>query len=218
MTPLTVMTMKDFESALSGCGVDRFTFYRGVMVAWDEDTDQRVLQFIDLHERRVMPWLAFIRERKGMLDMIWHDYIPTGFESGKSPDVIGDCWTINNSFVKSEIGTPLLSQFDQGFADHRRASTPKEIPSSVASIATKYGYRLEDATRNKANTAPATWKQISYIKSLSLKRPERFRELAELIAATWSMPFDDEDLEFVFEGPSWSKADAAFIIKCLLDN
>jgi len=74
-----------------------FSLYRGVLVQWDEDRDDRVLDFLDALPAAVLDSLVIIQEARGMLAMRWANRIPTGYTEGSLVDVTGDLWTIGNS-------------------------------------------------------------------------------------------------------------------------
>lgn len=216
-----VLTMSDIQNAFGKyTDVSRFSIHNGVMVIWDEDTDKRILSFIDMHERYIHPWLLVARERKGCLDFIWSTYIPPAFASGLSPYVVGDSWTVDVSITADEIGQPVPnSDSTKNYAEHRIANEPSGIPESVKALAAKYSYNLEAIKSSKMNLEPATWKQLKFIHTLANTRRSAFCELAELVTTTWNgEAFTQQSAELEWsewEHAGWSKADAAFIIQSL---
>lgn len=78
----------------SECG---YSVYKGVLVQWDEDQDDRVLDFIDSLNASVLRNLAVVQEHEGVIAFRWVDHIPQGFNEGESVEVEGDSWTIVES-------------------------------------------------------------------------------------------------------------------------
>lgn len=79
------------------CG---FSIYKGILIQWDEDTDIRILDFIDDMEEWLRIELLIIQEHEAGLYLRWKDdnYIPPEYEEGKSIDVRdGDVWSIMES-------------------------------------------------------------------------------------------------------------------------
>lgn len=74
-----------------------FTIYRGVLVQWDEDKDDRVLIFINQLPARVRCQLAIVQEHEGSLGLVWHTIVPSGYEIGEEFEVEGDYWVIQKS-------------------------------------------------------------------------------------------------------------------------
>ena len=87
---LSVFRLEDFGVSPA---YDRFSIHKGVLVIWDEDTDTRVLEFVDNMAKKRLP-LAAVQEREGMLSLLWSGPIPAGFEEGKSVEMTGDLWDI----------------------------------------------------------------------------------------------------------------------------
>jgi len=84
-----------------GAGVRGFTYgftiYRGVLVQWDEDKDERVLTFINELAARVRRQLAIVQEHEGSLGLVWHTSVPSGYEMGEEFEVEGDIWVVQTS-------------------------------------------------------------------------------------------------------------------------
>jgi hypothetical protein len=76
------------------CG---FAIYRGVLVQWDEDHDDRVLQFLDEFPAGLVDRLVVVQEHEAKLLLVWHKAIPNGYESGTEIDVDGDLWHVESS-------------------------------------------------------------------------------------------------------------------------
>ena len=79
-----------------------FTMYRGVLVQWDEDKDERVLTFINQLPARVRCRLAIVQEHEGSLGLVWHTSVPSGYEVGEEFEVEGDFWVIQKSHLKAK--------------------------------------------------------------------------------------------------------------------
>lgn len=86
------------------CG---FSIYRGALVQWDEDHDERVLEFLDHLPAFVLDGLLVVQEHEGSISFLWRDKIPKGYEEGECVDVPdGDVWCI----VESRIVKPTTRQ------------------------------------------------------------------------------------------------------------
>jgi hypothetical protein len=75
-----------------------FSIYKNVLVHWDEDHDDRVLQWLNELPEQVIEKLVYVRECEGCVNFIWSDLLPEppyqdGFE------IEGDFWTVNNAIV-----------------------------------------------------------------------------------------------------------------------
>lgn len=57
------------------------TLYRGVWVAWDEDYDTRVMNFIDSLPEWERARLILVHEREGVIDTVWTANCPTAQKS-----------------------------------------------------------------------------------------------------------------------------------------
>lgn len=84
-----------------------FSIYRGVLVCWDYDYDERVLGWIDGLPIRVARSLLAAGEHKGTLSLLWKEEPPDEYADGEyatGPD--GDSWVIGQSLVIG--GPPVL--------------------------------------------------------------------------------------------------------------
>ena len=95
-----------------GAGVRGFTYgltiYRGVLVQWDEDKDERVLTFINELADRVRRQLAIVQEHEGCLGLVWHTSEPSGYEMGEEFEVEGDFWVIQTSNTAKRLRSNRL--------------------------------------------------------------------------------------------------------------
>jgi hypothetical protein len=84
------------------CG---FTIHRGVLVQWDEDRDQRVLDFIDAMPISLVDHLQVVQEHEGSIDFIWEGVVPKGYREGDFVDSASDAdvWVVNSSFALPSI-------------------------------------------------------------------------------------------------------------------
>lgn len=80
-----------------------FTIYRGVLVQWDEDRDERVLTFINQLPAGVRCRLAIVQEHEGSLGLVWHTRAPSDYEVGKEFEVEGDFWVVQKSTNKAKV-------------------------------------------------------------------------------------------------------------------
>ena len=80
----------------SECG---FSLYRGVLVQWDEDHDERVLSMIDEMPVGVVARLLVVQEHKGGVAFLWEEEVPAGYEEGKTVYGEGDPWYIASSIA-----------------------------------------------------------------------------------------------------------------------
>jgi hypothetical protein len=77
-----------------------FSVYKGVIIVWDRDRDERILDFIDALPEDVREELAIASESKGALALVWKNYII--LKQGKSVEVKGDSWIIWQSKLLGE--------------------------------------------------------------------------------------------------------------------
>ena len=80
-----------------------FTIYRGVLVQWDEDRDERILTFINQLPARVRCRLAIVQEHEGSLGLVWHTRAPSDYEVGKEFEVEGDFWVVEKTTSKAKL-------------------------------------------------------------------------------------------------------------------
>ena len=84
----------------SDCG---FSIYRGVLVQWDEDHDERVLGVIDDMPDSVVDTLLVVQEHEGCIAFVWGGQVPEAFQVDvegnglTAPD--GDWWAITSSIA-----------------------------------------------------------------------------------------------------------------------
>lgn len=86
-------THKDQES----CG---YSVYKDVLVQWDEDDDDRILDVIDCMEPSVRKNLLICQEHEGSVAFVWKNEVPEGYteeDDIDTPD--GDVWCICSSKV-----------------------------------------------------------------------------------------------------------------------
>jgi len=77
-----------------------FSIYRGVVVQWDDDHDERILAVIDQMPGRILDKLLVIQEHKGVIACVWRNSIPKGYEDNNSIVAEdGDYWTTVNTSV-----------------------------------------------------------------------------------------------------------------------
>jgi hypothetical protein len=73
------------------------SIYRGVLVQWDEDFDNRVLRFIDGLDEYYKMRLVAVNENEGCLRLLWSEKVPFGYAEGDGVTVDGDYWSIQQS-------------------------------------------------------------------------------------------------------------------------
>ena len=76
-----------------------FSVYRGVIVVWDEDMDQRVLAVVDSLSDKDRMNLYAIREHEGSVSMWWRVKVPRKYRADLRPAGISvpndnDWWSI----------------------------------------------------------------------------------------------------------------------------
>lgn len=74
-----------------------FSIYRGVLIQWDEDEDERILTFIDQIPAKVRCELSIVQAHEGGLGLVWCNGVPAGYEVGKEFEVEGDFWVVEKS-------------------------------------------------------------------------------------------------------------------------
>lgn len=80
--------------AQESCG---FSVYRSVLIQWDDDEDERVLDFIDQLPEPIREQLVATQEHEGVLGLLWRDRIPVGYHVNASIKVADDVWTVAKS-------------------------------------------------------------------------------------------------------------------------
>ena len=98
---VTLFHDADFPNMASHCPQSKcgFSIYKGVLVQWDEDEDERILTFIDQLPEGIRIQLLVAQEHEGLLGFLWRAGIPKGFESGGNFKVEGDEWNVWESWV-----------------------------------------------------------------------------------------------------------------------
>jgi len=79
----------------SECG---FSVYRGVIVQWDEDHDERVLDILDNMSAWILELLLVVQEHEANIEFVWKGAIPKDYQEGVEvgPND-GDSWIISSS-------------------------------------------------------------------------------------------------------------------------
>jgi len=77
------------------CG---FSLYRGVLVQWDEDHDDRVLRVLDDMKAKHLDKLLVVQEHEGCIAFVWRGSIPFYYREGECiVEPTGDVWNITSS-------------------------------------------------------------------------------------------------------------------------
>lgn len=77
------------------CG---FSLYRGVLVQWDEDHDERVLRFLDEMKPKDLDKLLVVQEHEGCIAFLWKGAVPAYYREGFGfEEPTGDWWTVSSS-------------------------------------------------------------------------------------------------------------------------
>ena len=91
-----------------------FSLYQGVLVIWDDDYDQRVLQWIDSLNPYIRAALYCVAERKGELYLRWRgSVVPEAFAEsyeGTHIDAPDDVWVIIESTAIESEDRPSSGQ------------------------------------------------------------------------------------------------------------
>ncbi|HNW10975.1 MAG TPA: hypothetical protein PKI71_06380 [Candidatus Rifleibacterium sp.] len=90
----------DMPNMASHCKQDEcgFSVYRGVLVQWDEDHDERVLNLLDDMPAWVIDELLCVQEHEGSAAFVWKRFIPNGYtEDDQIEPGDGDIWSIYSS-------------------------------------------------------------------------------------------------------------------------
>ena len=120
-----------------------FSLYRGVLVQWDEDHDERVLRVIDYMPAKVVDRLLVVQEHEGSVAFVWDRTIPVGYEvDGPGIDVPGGDWW----YVYSSVALP----------DHPTKGTPTSYRKEVTM--TQKELDLLAALEKEAHEEAAHWK------------------------------------------------------------
>lgn len=74
------------------CG---FSIYRGVLVQWDEDHDERILDVLDNMPANILDSLLVTQEHEGGISFVWEGAVPQGYtDNDEIEPGDGDCWPI----------------------------------------------------------------------------------------------------------------------------
>jgi hypothetical protein len=91
------------------CG---FSIYRGTLVCWDEDHDERILQLIDEMPTAVAEQLLVTQEHEGSVRFIWKGEVPEGYHTNGAVEVAmdipgepdaSDVWIIEESIAPEAV-------------------------------------------------------------------------------------------------------------------
>jgi len=93
----------NFTDDLNACYA--FSIYKNTCVVWDDDFDHRVLDLIDHMPDLVQEELVAIYERKGELNLLWLNNVPSGYEEDVTLDVPSDIdfWDISKSITVAQF-------------------------------------------------------------------------------------------------------------------
>jgi hypothetical protein len=99
LSDIVVFFDRDLPSMASHCEQSEcgYSLYRGILVQWDEDHDERVLKFIDALGNDVQTELLVVQEHEGRLGLLWRDRVPQGLEEGRQIDICNDVWSVESS-------------------------------------------------------------------------------------------------------------------------
>ena len=100
-------TEKDFPDRLnSGHG---FSLYRGVLIQWDEDHDERILEVLDGMPARILDRLLITHENQAGIAFVWKGEVPRGYEKDKEIGLDSDVWHIGSSVaLKDPEEVPMI--------------------------------------------------------------------------------------------------------------
>jgi hypothetical protein len=91
------------------CG---YSIYRGILVRWDEDHDERILQLIDEMPTAVSEQLLVAQEHEGCIRFIWKGKVPKSYHTGGHVEVpmdipgepgATDIWIIEDSIAPEAV-------------------------------------------------------------------------------------------------------------------
>ncbi len=99
MNRTTTFFNRHFPNCASHCPQETcgFSIYRGVLVQWDEDHDERVLTVLDQMPPHILDQLIITQEHEGGICFVWKGAVPKGYQEGDSVDGEGDDWVILES-------------------------------------------------------------------------------------------------------------------------
>jgi hypothetical protein len=119
---LTELPNNASHCAQSAC--DLPIIYKGVVVQWDEDHDERVLGVLDEMPESIRRELIVVQEHEGGIAFIWRDCLPARYQEyqddGLDTGIIapdGDYWAINSSIAVSTKNDPYPARAMFNFAD-----------------------------------------------------------------------------------------------------
>lgn len=81
-----IILPKDLPNGATHCNQSEcgFSIYRGVLVQWDEDHDERILDVLDDMPCHVVDAMVAVQEHEGTICFVWKDAVPKGWEDGNS--------------------------------------------------------------------------------------------------------------------------------------
>ncbi len=89
----------------SDCG---FSLYRGVLVQWDEDHDERVLRVLDEMKPKHLDKLLIVQEHEGCIAFVWKGTVPAYYRKGSGfAEPKGDWWNVTSSKAVPNIPPPV---------------------------------------------------------------------------------------------------------------
>lgn len=99
---------------LSAGDVYAFSVHDGVLVCWDPDLDERLLQWLAELPAPVRAMLRAVHESEGMLSLAWQRgcVIPAAYETNQQVSAPGDTWKILASVHEPEVVEKWASNAD----------------------------------------------------------------------------------------------------------
>lgn len=96
----------DFPNMATHCNQAEcgFSIYRGVLVQWDEDHDERVFRIMDEMPCSVVDELLIVQEHKCSVVFKWKAFVPVGYEEDEQIIFDGDVFYICESIP---VQTPM---------------------------------------------------------------------------------------------------------------
>jgi hypothetical protein len=86
-----------------------FSFYKDVIIVWDEDTDNRIVLFLDSLDETQLDNLICVSEAEGGLTLIWARELenqspyPQDVEISDPNNWGDDSWNIENVFLEKDF-------------------------------------------------------------------------------------------------------------------
>lgn len=98
-TSLVVFHETDLPNMASCCPQEEcgFSIYRGVLIQWDEDQDERILTFVDSLPDDIAGQLLIAQEHEGSLYLVWKGPVPKAYTDNNGVSVEDDHWSICKS-------------------------------------------------------------------------------------------------------------------------